>query len=296
LVVTASSTMTDETIYVPLLDEGLDVRRPVRARLLSRDRYLILEQEYDRDIETWAYEPGTVVECRSEFRNGRELLVAVRAVERNKRNSRSQRRLVWKGKMRVSLVSCPVRLYAATAKGSDRPDELRAEAINIDCFVEQGQIEPVYLNQMYYLAPDGAVAEETFNVLLEAMRLKRVAAVSSVSFQTTDRKIALFTGRKVLRVHVLRNKLEVLEERLFAAGPEAARPDQEMLTLAGQLIEKKKGTFLPLEEPPEVRQEIALNEGIRSGKIVSLREALKKSIEIRRVATPLNNRRTGGSR
>jgi hypothetical protein len=93
LVVTASSTMTDETIYVPLLDEGLDVRRPVRARLLSRDRYLILEQEYDRDIETWAYEPGTVVECRSELRNGRELLVAVRAVERNERNSRSQRGL-----------------------------------------------------------------------------------------------------------------------------------------------------------------------------------------------------------
>lgn len=82
--------MTEETIYVALLGEGLDVWRPVKARRLSGDRYLILEQEYDRDVETWASEPGTVVECRRELRDGRELVIAVRAVERKRRNSGSQ--------------------------------------------------------------------------------------------------------------------------------------------------------------------------------------------------------------
>lgn len=87
-------TMTEETVYVRLLDEGLDVWRPVRARRLSADRYLIMEQEYDRDIETWAYEPGTVVECRREPRNDHELTFAVRAVERNESHSGSQKKLV----------------------------------------------------------------------------------------------------------------------------------------------------------------------------------------------------------
>lgn len=89
--------MPEETIYVALLGEGLDVWRPVKARRLSGDRYLILQQEYDRDVETWASESGTVVECRKELRNSRELVIAVRAVERNRSKSGSQERAKARG-------------------------------------------------------------------------------------------------------------------------------------------------------------------------------------------------------
>ena len=65
-----------ETIHVPLLDEGIDVWRPVLARRVSGDSYLILDQDYDRDVETWEFEPGTVVKCREEERDGRRILVA----------------------------------------------------------------------------------------------------------------------------------------------------------------------------------------------------------------------------
>ena len=41
-----------ETIYVALLDEGIDVWRPVAARKLAPDTYLILDQNYDRKVET----------------------------------------------------------------------------------------------------------------------------------------------------------------------------------------------------------------------------------------------------
>lgn len=84
----ASSTKTDRvdgeagtaTIYVALLDEGVDVWRPVKARRLGADAYLILDQDYDRSVETWAFEPGAVVTCRRENRNGRPILVATAAV------------------------------------------------------------------------------------------------------------------------------------------------------------------------------------------------------------------------
>jgi hypothetical protein len=75
---TGSSTMSskDEIIYVALLDEGIDVWRPVVARRISGDTYLIADQDYDRDAETWEFEPGTTVRCRKKQRDGRQILVA----------------------------------------------------------------------------------------------------------------------------------------------------------------------------------------------------------------------------
>jgi glycine cleavage system aminomethyltransferase T len=65
-----------DTIYVALLDEGIDVWRPVAAQKLSPDTYLIVDRDYDPRTERWAFEPGTVVRCRKEERDGREILVA----------------------------------------------------------------------------------------------------------------------------------------------------------------------------------------------------------------------------
>jgi hypothetical protein len=47
-----------DTIYVALLDEGVDVWRPVEAKRLSADRYLIVDQDYDPAIERWEFEPA----------------------------------------------------------------------------------------------------------------------------------------------------------------------------------------------------------------------------------------------
>lgn len=50
-------------IYVALLDEGVDVWRPVQAERLSGNAYRILSQPYDRSVEAWQFEPGDVVLC-----------------------------------------------------------------------------------------------------------------------------------------------------------------------------------------------------------------------------------------
>jgi hypothetical protein len=76
----ASNTPTDcATVYVPLLDEDVEVWRPVEARRLSDNTYLILNQDYDRILERWVFEPGTRVTCRQERRDGRSILVATAA-------------------------------------------------------------------------------------------------------------------------------------------------------------------------------------------------------------------------
>lgn len=51
----------DHTIFVRLLDEGVDVWRPVRAQLVAKNLYKIVEQPCDRSTERWEFEPGELV-------------------------------------------------------------------------------------------------------------------------------------------------------------------------------------------------------------------------------------------
>jgi hypothetical protein len=58
--------VTDEAqIYVRLLDEGVDVDvwRPVAAEHVSESIYRVLDQPYDRDVESWEFEPHAAVVC-----------------------------------------------------------------------------------------------------------------------------------------------------------------------------------------------------------------------------------------
>lgn len=49
------------TVFMPLQDEGVDVWRPVDAEHLGEGRYRILGPV--PEDETWAFEPGAVVQC-----------------------------------------------------------------------------------------------------------------------------------------------------------------------------------------------------------------------------------------
>ena len=65
-----------ETIYIPLEDEGVAVRRPARAYRLPNGKYIVLRpMDYDATVETWSFPPGSIVEC--EFRDSPEGRVPV---------------------------------------------------------------------------------------------------------------------------------------------------------------------------------------------------------------------------
>jgi hypothetical protein len=51
------------TIHVYLLDEGVDVWRPVFAERIDESVFRIVEQDYDQSIEKWEFEPGDLVHC-----------------------------------------------------------------------------------------------------------------------------------------------------------------------------------------------------------------------------------------
>lgn len=72
------TTLGINEVYVNLLNEGIDVVRPVFAEHIADDIYWLADdEEYDPDIEEWEFPPGSVVRCVDEIRSDRYIKVAV---------------------------------------------------------------------------------------------------------------------------------------------------------------------------------------------------------------------------
>jgi DNA end-binding protein Ku len=252
-------------------------------------------------------------------------------------------RAYWKGYLKLSLVSCPVKLYSATSSTAgkisfnmlhkdtlnrvqqkyhdpelgeiDRADlvkgyqfekdryvvvtneELEAveipssKTIDIDGFVDAGDVDPIFLDSTYYLAPDGPIAEETFSVILEAMKRVNKVAIARIVLSGRERLVTIQPIVDGFRLHTLRAAKEVREPS-SALDKLTAKLSDDMLAMAAQIIAQKETTFAP--ETFEDRYEEALMELVKAkisggqpivtkaperGNVVNLMDALRRSIE-----------------
>lgn len=64
-------------VYIPLLNEGTEVYRPTKAVPLGGMDFKVLPtSDYSIDFEEWEFPPGSIVECKIEKRDNRDVLVA----------------------------------------------------------------------------------------------------------------------------------------------------------------------------------------------------------------------------
>lgn len=251
-------------------------------------------------------------------------------------------RASWKGYLKLSLVSCPVRLYPATStserisfnqlhkkthnrinmkpvdpelglversdlvKGYEYEDKqyviieesdlesVRIESnhtMNIEAFVNEDEVDVIYQDSPYYLAPDGAMAEETFVVLREAMRKAGKLAIARLVLSSRERVITIGARENGMFVCTLRNPNEVRGTAEYFDKIPTGKPDQEMLQLAEALIQQKLTKFDPKDY--EDRYEVALMNMIKEklkghkpivaaaperGNVINLMDALKASL------------------
>src|SRR5262245_31827891 len=182
-------------------------------------------------------------------------------------------------------------------------DELKAvqiesnHTIDIERFVPRADIDGLYLDTPYYLAPTDRVGEEAFAVIRDAMRAEKMVGLARVVLFRRERIVMLEPRDKG---HVA-TSLHYANEVHAAAGyfdeiPEAELPKQ-MLDLAKHIIEKMTGEFEP--EQFEDRYENALIELIRSKQkgmpvkpqpthrqtnVINLMDALRRSVEGEKVS------------
>ncbi len=70
------------TVYVELLGESVDVWRPVEAERVTEGAYrLMAPPDYDPTLETWRFEPGSIVRCEDRPLSDGTFPVAVARVE-----------------------------------------------------------------------------------------------------------------------------------------------------------------------------------------------------------------------
>lgn len=181
------------------------------------------------------------------------------------------------------------------------PEELEAIAIEskrtieIDAFVPKKEIDELYLNNPYYLAPDGEVGQQAFAVIREAIREEGMVALGRVVFTSREHVIAIEPRGKGLLGVTLRYPYEVRsEDQYFEDIPDEKIP-KDMLELAAHIVKTKSGHFKPQQF--EDHYEDALKELLkkkRSGekieaprerepaKVISLMDALRRSVDTER--------------
>lgn len=259
-------------------------------------------------------------------------------------------RASWKGYIKLSLVSCPVRLYPAVSANEkirfnqlhkdthnrinmkpvdpelglvERSDLVRGyeyedkqyiiiddedldavriesnHTLNIEAFVDESEVDVIYQDSPYYLAPDGAMAEETFAVLRDAMRAAGKLAIARLVMSSRERIVTIGARDKGMFVTTLRDPREVRSTSAYFDEIPDIKTDPEMLQLAEKLIEQKVTHFDP--KAYEDRYETALMAMIKEklkghkpiiaaaperGNVINLMDALKASLGQAKPAAP----------
>jgi DNA end-binding protein Ku len=119
------------------------------------------------------------------------------------------------------------------------------KTIDIERFVPKGEIDRIYWDNPYYLAPDGKIAQEAFGVIRAAMEKTGQIALGRVVLATRERLLALEPRGKGILAYSLRTKDEVRQPDEIFDSISGAKPDPEMIAMAEKIIERQEGPFDP---------------------------------------------------
>ena len=110
-------------------------------------------------------------------------------------------------------------------------------------FVDSCEIDPLYFEKPYYVAPKDDLAEEAFIVLREALRKSKKVALGQLSMRGSEKLVAIKPCGKGLLLETLRYADEVRKGQEFFSEIDESKPRKELLDLATTLIEEKSAPF-----------------------------------------------------
>jgi len=119
------------------------------------------------------------------------------------------------------------------------------KTIEVERFVAGDEIDRLYWDNPYFLAPDGKLAQEAFGVIRTAMEKSGQIALGRVVIGTRERILALEPRGKGILAYTIRTDAEVRKpaEIFDAISDKAADP--AMISIAEKIIEQQEGPFDP---------------------------------------------------
>jgi DNA end-binding protein Ku len=143
------------------------------------------------------------------------------------------------------------------------PDELdaldpeRTRTIDIEDFVDQAEIDPVYYDHPYYLAPDKG-AGKAYRLLLDAMRESGKVAIARVVLRSKEQLVAIRPAGNALMMETMVFHDEVVPPDSIDELPEEAdaKTSDRELKMAQQLIDSLSSEFEPERYHDEYREKV----------------------------------------
>lgn len=167
-----------------------------------------------------------------------------------------------------------------------------AKVMEIQEFVKATDVDPVYLESSYYMAPDEG-GEKPYTLLFEALRQTGYVGIAKVAMHNREHVVILRPGKKGMLLHTMYYADEVRSADEFRTDITAIK-DKE-LALARSLVESLAEEFQPEKYHDTYRdnlrtmiqariegQAIVETPETHIAPVIDIMEALKKSLEARR--------------
>jgi DNA end-binding protein Ku len=171
-----------------------------------------------------------------------------------------------------------------------------ASTMDILQFVQKDEVDPIYFESSYYVAPEGQAAK-AFSLFMKALESSGMFAIAKMAMHNREHIVLMRPTDEGLMLHTLFYPAELNRENR-AEAPKADYTRKE-LALAMSLIEHLRGPFEPESFRDEYRENVErLIEQKRKGtkvtaapkprkaKVVDLMEALQESLRARGGKSP----------
>src|SRR3954469_11897107 len=143
------------------------------------------------------------------------------------------------------------------------PDELdaldpeRSRTIQIEDFVDQEDIDPIYYDHPYYLVPDKG-AEKAYGLLLNAMEASGKVAIARVVLRSKEQLVAIRPAGELLMMETMIFADEVVPRDDLDDLPDAKdlKVSDREVKMAQQLIDSLSSEFEPEKYRDEYRDKV----------------------------------------
>ena len=167
-----------------------------------------------------------------------------------------------------------------------------SRAIEISRFVPLAEVDPMFFDRTYFLAPSSAEAQRRpYVLLLNAMKETGMAAIGRMVIRGNENFVLIRAKGEALVLETLFLAEDVRSQAEIDEAVEAVEVKEPELELARQLIDSLVGDWEPESLHSEYRQdlrklleaklageEIATPEPVADAPVIDLLDALKKSV------------------
>jgi Ku protein len=165
--------------------------------------------------------------------------------------------------------------------------------IDIDSFVPRDEIDKRYLNNPYYIAPDGKAGIDAFAVIRDAMKDQDRVALARIVLTNREHIIAIEPLGKGLLGTTLRYPYELRDEDDYFDDIKNPKISKDMVDLASHILDSKAAHFDPSKFKDEYENALktlvrrkAAGKPVKAAEreekpdnVINLMDALKQSLK-----------------